>query len=236
MSSPQCDITAVCDVWSGGLRQNAAMRFLPALGTAVALLGLFAVSEAAGRRGVAPDNTRRLVHIVGAGTAALFPLYLGLTDVVVLAVVFTLFLGWTRLRHSLKSVHAVARPTIGAVLFPIGLLVAAVVLWPHPEAFSYAALMLAGPDAAAGIVGTRFASATWRVAGGEKSVLGSLTFFVVAFALGLAFALATGSDAIAGAAAVAVALTAVEGVLGYGLDNLCIPAVAGLLGEQWLRL
>ena len=157
-------------------------------------------------------------------------------DVVVLAVVFTLFLGWTRLRHSLQSVHAVARPTIGAVVFPIGLLLAAVVLWPHPAAFSYAALMLAGPDAAAGIVGTRFASPTWRVAGGEKSMLGSLTFFVVAFALGLVFALATGSGAIAGAAAVALAVMAIEGVLGYGLDNLFIPVVAGLLGEQWLSL
>lgn len=212
------------------------MRFLPLLGTALALLGLFAVAEYAGRRGVAPETTRRLVHVTGAGTTALFPLYLGLPDVVVLAVVFTLFLGLTRLRHSLQSVHAVARPTIGAVVFPIGLLLAAVVLWPHPAAFSYAALMLAGPDAAAGIVGTRFASPTWRVAGGEKSVLGSLTFFVVAFALGLVFALATGSGAIAGAAAVALAVMAVEGVLGYGLDNLFIPAVAGLLGEQWLRL
>jgi len=208
------------------------MRFLPLLGTALALLGLFAASEVAGRRGVAPEITRRVVHIAGAGTAALFPFYLGLIDVVVLAVVFTLFLGWTRLRHSLQSVHAVARPTIGAVVFPIGLLLAAVVLWPHPAAFSYAALMLAGPDAAAGIVGTRFASPTWRVAGGEKSMLGSLTFFVVAFALGLVFALATGSGAIAGAAAVALAVMAVEGVLGYGLDNLFIPAVAGLLGEQ----
>ena len=212
------------------------MRFLPLLGTALALLGLFAASEVAGRRGVAPEITRRVVHIAGAGTAALFHLYLGLIDVVVLAVVFTLFLGWTRLRHSLQSVHAVARPTIGAVVFPIGLLLAAVVLWPHPAAFSYAALMLAGPDAAAGIVGTRFASPTWRVAGGEKSMLGSLTFFVVAFALGLVFALATGSGAIVGAAAVALAVMAVEGVLGYGLDNLFIPAVAGLLGEQWLSL
>jgi len=212
------------------------MRFVPLLATAVALLGLFAVSEFANRRGVAPETTRRLVHVTGAGTAALFPLYLGLPDVVVLAVVFALFLGWTRLRHSLQSVHAVSRPTIGAVVFPIGLLLAAVVLWPHPAAFSFAALMLAGPDAAAGIVGTRFASPTWRVAGGEKSVLGSLTFFVVAFALGLAFALATGSEAIAGAAAVALAVTAVEAVLGYGLDNLFIPTVAGLLGEQWLRL
>jgi phytol kinase len=212
------------------------MRLLPLLGTAVALLGLFAASEFAGRHGFAPETTRRLVHVTGAGTTALFPFYLGLRDVFVLAIAFTLFLGWTRLRHSLLSVHSVARPTIGAVVFPIGLLLAAVVLWPNPPAFSYAALMLAGPDAAAGIVGQRFASVTWTVPGGEKSVLGSLTFFVAAFGLGIAFALATGSEAIAGAAAVALAATAVEGVLGYGLDNLFIPAVAGLLGEHWLRL
>lgn len=212
------------------------MRLLPLVGTAVALLGLFAVSEFAGRHGFAPETTRRLVHIAGASTTALFPFYLGLTDVVVLAIAFTLFLGWTRLRGSLASVHAVARPTVGAVIFPIGLLLAAFVLWPHPAAFSFAALMLALPDPAAALVGQRFASVCWPVVGGQKSVLGSLTFFVVALALGAAFALAAGNGALVGAATVALALTVVEGVLGYGLDNLFIPVLAGLLGEQWLRL
>jgi phytol kinase len=212
------------------------LRVLPVLATTAALLGLLAVSEFAGRHGFRPETTRRLVHVVGAGTTALFPFYLGLTDVAALAVAFTLFLSGTRVRGSLASVHAVARRTAGAFVFPAGLLLAAVAVWRHPAAFSYAALMLALPDPAAGVLGQRFESATWRVAGGRKSVIGSLAFFAVAFALGTAFALAVGNGSILAAAAIAAALTIVEGTLGYGLDNLVIPVLAGLLGAQWLGL
>jgi dolichol kinase len=212
------------------------MRFVPLLGTALALLGLFAVSEFAGRRGLSSETTRRIVHVAGAGTTAFFPLYLHLSEVVALGVVFTLFLIWTRVRGSLKSVHAVARPTVGAILFPVGLVVAAVITWSHPPAFSYAALMLALPDPAAALVGRRFGSLRWPIPGGEKSLFGSLAFFAVAFGIGIVFGLATGNGSILTVAAVALVITGVEAVLGYGLDNLFIPVVAGLLGEYWIRL
>jgi dolichol kinase len=212
------------------------VRWLPLIGTALGLLGLFALSELAGRHGLPTETTRRVVHVTGAGTAALFPIYLGLPEVVVLAVAFTLFLGWTRVRGSLASVHAVARPTLGAVVFPVGLLLAAVAVWAQPPAFSYAALVLAFADPLASVVGQRFASPSWRVGGGRKSALGSVGFFAVAFILGMAFALAAGNGAILAVAAVAGVLALVEATLGYGLDNLFIPVVAGLLGEQWLGL
>ena len=48
------------------------MRFLLLLGTALALLGLFAVSEFVGRHGLHAETTRRLVHIAGAGTTTLW--------------------------------------------------------------------------------------------------------------------------------------------------------------------
>ena len=212
------------------------MRFLPLLGTTLALLGLFAVSEFARRHGQPAETTRRLVHVAGAGTTALFPFYLRLTEVVALAVVFTAFLIGTRVRGSLKSVHAVARPTAGALVFPAGLLLAAVTVWSHPAAVSYAALMLALPDPAAAVVGGRFGSRHWRVPGGEKSVIGSMAFYAVAFVVGIGFALAAGNGSLLAVAAAAGVLTVIEATLGYGLDNLFIPVVAGLLGEYWLRL
>ncbi|TME44363.1 MAG: hypothetical protein E6I56_12410 [Chloroflexi bacterium] len=212
------------------------MKPLPLIGTAVGLLVLFGIAEFGRRHGVGAETTRRVVHITGAGTTALFPLYLSLVDVAVLAVVFTVFLAWTRLRHALLSVHAVARPTLGAIVFPIGLLVAAVILWPHPAAFSYAALMLALPDAGAALIGERFPSWSWSVVGGHKSLFGSLTFFVLAVGIGTAFGLLAGNGAFLAAAGVALTVAAVEGAVGYGLDNLFIPLAAGVLGEQWLGL
>lgn len=212
------------------------MRLLPLLGTGLALLALFAVSEFAGRHGLPAESTRRVVHVAGAGTTALFPLYLHLDEVVALGTVFTAFLIWTRVRGSLASVHAVARPTAGALVFPAGLVLAAVTVWSHPAAFSFAALMLALPDPVAAVVGRRFGSLRWQIPGGQKSILGSLAFFAVAFAVGTVFALAAGNGSILAVAAAAAALTGVEAVLGYGLDNLFIPVLAGLLGEYWLRL
>lgn len=212
------------------------MRVLPLLGTAVGLLGLFAASEFAGRRGLPAETTRRLVHVVGAGTAALFPLYLRLSEVIVLAAAFTAFLGWTYVRGSLRSVHAVGRPTLGAVVFPIGLGLAAIAVWSHPAAFSYAALVLALADPAASVVGRRMIGPSWPVPGGRKSALGSVTFLIVALLLGTTFAAVAGSVMILPLVGAAVAVTAVEAALGFGLDNFVIPVVAGLLGEQWLRL
>ena len=72
--------------------------------------------------------------------------------------------------------------------------------------------------------------------GGRKSVLGSLTFFGVAVTLGIAFASGAGTGTILAIAGAAAVLTGIEAALGFGLDNLVIPVVAGFLGEQWLRL
>jgi phytol kinase len=213
-----------------------AVRVFPLLGTAVALLGLFALAEWARRRGLKAETTRRVVHVAGAGTTALFPLYLQLNEVVALAIGFTVFLGWTRVRGSLNSVHAVDRPTLGAVVFPLGLLLAAIAVWSHPAAFSFAALVLAFADPAASLVGKRLNSLSWPVSGGRKSLLGSLAFFAVALALGTVFASVAGTGAILAVLGAAALLTAVEATLGFGLDNLVIPLVAGLLGEQWLRI
>ena len=212
------------------------MRVLPLLATALGLLGLFALSEVGRRRGLPAETTRRFVHVAGAGATALFPLYLNLGEVVGLAVVFTAFLGWTYIRGSLRSVHAVARPTLGAVVFPVGLGLVAIAVWSHPAAFSYAALVLALADPAASVVGRRMAGPSWTVPGGRKSVPGSVGFLIVAFALGTTFVGVEGSGMFLAAAGSAVALTAVEAGLGFGLDNLLVPLIAGLLGEYWLRL
>src|SRR5438105_15507734 len=113
------------------------MRVLPVLGTALALLGLFALAEAARRRGLAAETTRRFVHVVGAGTTALFPFYLRLSDVVALAVAFTVILGLTRVSGGLQSVQAADRSTLRPIAVPIDLGIAAIALRVPAAAFSH---------------------------------------------------------------------------------------------------
>jgi phytol kinase len=202
--------------------------------TAAGLLALFAVAEYMSRRGVSPERTRPAVHMVGAGVAATFPLYLDLADVVVLCGVFTVFLGGTWAGGRLRSVHAVRRPTAGALVFPLGLTVAALLTWPHPAAYAYAALVLALADPAASYAGHHVRSPTWRVGGGTKSMAGSMAFFAVTLTVGLLFTLPMQTLRLLSAVAVVVAMS--EGLVGYGLDNLSIPIVAGLLGRYALGL
>lgn len=212
------------------------MEWLLTLATAAAVFVLFAVSESFAHRGVSAESTRQFEHVVGAGTAATFPLYLQLRDVLLLAWVFTLFLSYTWLRGSLRSIHGVARPSLGALLFPIGLALAALAAWGHPGAFAFAALVLALADPAAARVGTRVTGIEWRVTGGKKSVSGSLAFFLVSVVLVAIFGVASGELRPLTAIAVAATLTMIEGSLGYGLDNVPLPLGAALLGETLLGL
>jgi phytol kinase len=204
--------------------------------TAAALFVLFAASETALHRGIPAGATRRLTHVVGAGAAATFPLYLQLRDVLLLAGLFTAFLTYTWIRGSLNSIHAVERPSVGALLFPLGLGIAALVACGHPCAFAFGALVLAFADPAAATVGSWVTSPGWRAIGGKKSVSGSLSFFMVSAALATILVAASGGWDPLKVLAVAAILTMIEGCLGYGLDNLLLPLAAAVLGQAVLSL
>lgn len=213
------------------------MHLVRDLLTVAGLLVLFALAEHATRRSVSSETTRMAVHVMGAGVAATFPLYLGLADVILLGIAFTAFLCGTWTCGLLRSVHAVRRPTAGALVFPLGLMAAAVLTWSHPMAFSYAALVLALADPAANRAGGSLRSPSWRVAGGTKSLAGSAAFFVVSCTLGILFTVRLDATGLLPAVvAVAPILTVSEGLVGFGLDNLVIPIVAGTLAEYTFGL
>lgn len=212
------------------------MGWLLMLLSAGGLLIMFAGSEAARRHGLSSETTRRIVHAAGAGTAATFPLYLQLWNVLVLSLVFTILLALTWITGHLPSIHAVARPSLGAVLFPVGLGLTALMSWNHPVAFVFAALVLALADPIAAVAGSRLASPHWVVPGGTKSAAGSTAFFLVAAVLAIGLSAAAGTATPSVTLGTAAILTAVEGGLGYGLDNLPLPIVAAVAGAVLLGL
>src|SRR3989442_15651356 len=97
------------------------VRPLALLLTAAAQACILGAVELLGRRGLGPEQTRRLAHVAGAASVAVLPLFLTLAELAVLAAFFTGLLAWTRERRQLDSVHAVRRPTLGALVFPAGL-------------------------------------------------------------------------------------------------------------------
>ena len=212
------------------------VRPLALVTTAIAQTCLLAAVEIGFRRGLGPETTRHVAHVVGAASVAVLPLFLRLSELVVLAAFFTALLTWTRVRHLLGSIHGINRVTVGALVFPAGLLLAVLIGWQHPGAIAYAALVLAIADPAAAVVGARFNSVGWPVLGGHKSAAGSLAFAAVAIAIGLVIGVEAGDVRLVAALGAALVLAFIEGSLGYGLDNVPVPAVASLLGVTWLGL
>jgi dolichol kinase len=153
-----------------------------------------------------------------------------------LALFFTVLLIWTRARHLLTSVHGIHRVTVGALVFPIGLLLAVLLGWGHPAAIAYAALVLGLADPAAALAGKRLKSVGWPVIGGHKSLAGTLTFASVTVAIGVLMGIGVGDVRLLAVLGAAVVLALIEGGLGYGLDNVPVPAVASGLGIAWLGL
>ena len=204
--------------------------------TAAAQTGLLVAVEIGFRRGLGPETTRQIAHVAGAASVAVLPLFLRLSELIVLAAFFTAVLAWTRARHLLDSVHGIQRVTVGALVFPAGLLLAVMLGWNHPGAIAYAALVLGVADPAAALVGKRAEGVSWSVFGGHKTLAGSLAFAAVAVGVGLLMRLATGDVRIPAVVGAALVLALVEGSLGYGLDNLPVPAVGSLLGISMLGL
>ena len=212
------------------------VRPVPVLVTAAAQGGLLVAVEIGFRRGLGPETTRRIAHAVGAASVALLPLFLRLPELIVLAVLFTAVLVLTRRRNMLGSVHEIDRASAGALVFPAGLLLAVLVGWHHPGAIAYAALVLGLADPGAALVGTRMNGVGWAVLGGHKTVSGSVAFFIITVAVGGFIGFATGAPHLFAALEAAAVLTTIEGSIGYGLDNLSVPAVASALGIIWLGL
>ena len=198
------------------------------LGAFVLLIAaLFGSAELLRRRGVRADATRRYTHAAGASVAALLPALVSLVETVALGAAVAATLAWTHRHGLLRSVHGVERPTLGAALFPLGLALAAIVGWDQPASYALGTLTFALADPAAAIVGERIGSPRWAVWRGMKSLSGSLAFVGVTLLIGLVASLwaPLGLGAIA---VVAVVLGVIEGLLGFGLDNLVLPPIAVL--------
>lgn len=195
----------------------------------VAYGALFVVTEILRRFfSVEAETTRRLVHVVGCLLAIPLPLLLGRPLGVAVAVVFAAFQAWTRHRRILQSVHGVPRPTYGAIAFPLGIALVALVSRSFVQ-YAFGVLVLGLADPVAGWVGQRWGRPIphWPT---SKSVAGSAAFLAVTLALAVAFVVA-GPDVLLRPVVLVVgglAVTLVESVLGRGLDNLAVPSSAAL--------
>ena len=197
-----------------------------ALFITISLALLFGVEILKRRLKTSHELSRRLAHI-GAGIINIMaPLFVSHQAIILVNVVFTLLLLAGRNTQYFSSIQAVKRKTYGDVYFPLGIIIAATVLLPeHTQAFQYGVAIMGISDALAGLIGETWGKKIIVICGTPKTRAGALAFYISSFIITAIFAPHVTPLILV----LPLILTVVEFVLVFGLDNLVLPVVSGLL-------
>ena len=187
-------------------------------------------------RGYSVEFTRKFIHIaVGMwayGTVLLFE-HPALALVPPLAFVAINALSYWR--GTFKAMEAGEKGQLGTIYFPVSFAATIWLLWERPNLLVASLMPMTWGDALAAVVGRRIGHRRYAVAGTSRSLEGSVMMFLASWATTLVplVLLASGPvDAIAavGAAAVtSLGATLIEALSPWGVDNLTVPAVSGLI-------
>jgi dolichol kinase len=134
-----------------------------------------------------------------------------------------------------KAYEDVDRWTIGQFLYPLSIIMAAFI-FEDALVFSFAVLQLALADGFAALIGKAYGQKyTYKIPGGEKTLVGSATFFLITLVLLVVYAsMESDFTPLLGLIILggAFTLTFVEGIIAAGFDNLALPVLMGIILQQ----
>ncbi len=173
---------------------------------------------------------RKFVHISVGTFVAFWPYFLDWTEIRLLSLAFFVVVLAAMHLGVFRAVGSVQRPTYGEIFFAlsVGLLT---LITDSKGIYAAAILQMALADGFAAIVGGRFGTQNkYHLFGRTKSIVGSLTFFVISLGLLIGYSRysITGLEwqYVIGTACVA---TFLENIAALGFDNLLVPVAVGLL-------
>lgn len=192
--------------------------------------------------------TRKLVHIGVSHWWFLAMLFFDRWQFAIVGpIAFIIINLWSYLFRLFPAMeHEERTKNLGTVYFPIALLSLVLLGWAGPLPIWVAGmgiLVMGYGDGFASLVGERYARSTFRIYGGNKSFLGTVSMFVASTLVVAAFCLIFGQDTIASGAnaagwIIAAALTtgavatAVEVFTPLGIDNLTVPILTSLFFHE----
>lgn len=154
-------------------------------------------------------------------------------DAVATGLLFALVISASKKNYILKSIHDIKRPGIGEVVYPLGIALSALIIWPLSIiAYQGSCLILGLSDGLAGYIGNKYGKRVYSVIGGSKTVEGSVIFLystIVIFLIYYFFR--TINPSVWGIGMVfiyGIGITLIEAVFSDGWDNLIIPIASGL--------
>jgi phytol kinase len=129
-----------------------------------------------------------------------------------------------------RAIHAVERPTWGEVMFAISVGLTTLIT-NDANVYMAAILLMSLADGLAAVIGTLYGSKTaYRVFAQRKSLIGSLTFFITAFAsLVLYDSLSAAQLSLVAITGLSLLTTAVENISVRGFDNLFVPVIVAAI-------
>ncbi len=210
------------------------------LGAATLWLGLVATCAytASRRPDISNETVRKIVHI-GTGNVILLAWWLGIPAWVGLGA-SALFVGVTLTSYLLPvipGIDSIGRRSYGTLFYALSIGVLMALFWPQqPQFAALGILTMTWGDGLAALVGIRYGQRRFAIAGGTKSLEGSLTMLLVSFAvcLGLASAVyGVSLGLLPLSLAIALLATILETLSWYGIDNLTVP-LGTALAAAWL--
>lgn len=164
-------------------------------------------------------HSRKIVHVGTSLLVILFAHLFGWSLFIFLGALFVVILGLIRLIHPLESISDRTKESLGEILFPLGVMIAASICQTQLS-FLTTVLILGLADTFAFYIGNLVKSP--QLIHG-KTVAGSLAFFAIAFLISLA----SGNILLAFTLA---SVTMIAELMGTrGLDNVTVPCVAALV-------
>lgn len=196
------------------------------------VFGILLCAEVGWRRHwLSGEVGRKFVHITVGTFVAFWPFFLTWEQIRFLSLAFFAVVLISMHLGLFHSINSVLRPTYGEIFFAlsVGLLT---IITESKGIYMVAILQMALADGFAAIVGSRFGRDNkYHLFGRSKSLVGSLTFFVISLALFTGYSMFSSLGlpwpyVLAGA----LGATVIENIAALGFDNLLVPlGVAALL-------
>ena len=175
--------------------------------------------------------SRKLVHI-GSGAVVLIAWAFAIDRRIAIpaAAAITLLAALNHRLRVLPAVEDVGRASYGTVAYGASITLLLWQFWPwEPAAVAAGVLVMALGDGLAGLVGPLWPTASWRVLGQRRSLLGTTTMAAASLFVLSGLSLAVGGPSWPQLLAIAAAATLLEQLAVGGIDNLTVP-----LGVAWL--
>ncbi len=177
------------------------------------------------------ELSRKFIHIVVGSFVAFWPFYLPWSDIQIISLAFIVVVLISRKINLFKSIHSVGRTTWGELYFGISVGLVSV-MSSNKWVYMVAILQMSLADGLAAVIGSSvLIGRRYKIFGHNKSLIGSLTFYIISFILTVIYLIFSKGQSQPATVLIVLPLisTALENISVGGLDNLTVPFIYTVL-------